>query len=381
MLIRFTATGHAFMLYYVAASLSYALDVAGILTLVQLWHWARPRLAVRHVPVRLVAVTLSQPARRHLRLLGVRRVGTGTARGRRQRDQPGHGVLELDAGARRAAAQRRARCASRPRRRRRASPTTRSSAFVHRSLGRAATPNVISDNQAIFAFNAWRDWLMPDRVAASGLTRWDYRHGLLAHAGPHAPTRPRWPPGWRTCSSARSTCWSCGCRRVGRRRRPGPFADLSTSTRGLRRAAVPGLAADRTTSWSPGSAAERLRRADRSGSLGVRRRGPVLAEMLLDELLALVDLVLELVAGLARRSGRRPSAQGRLRPGRRAPRPGPWPSRPAPWPRPRMPIAVPSRSVGARAVPGRSSRGRRYSGQARTCSCRAASATEPLIEG
>jgi len=39
---------------------------------------------------------------------------------------------------------------------------------------------VISDNQAIYAFNPWPDWLMPDRVAASGLTRWDYRHGLLA---------------------------------------------------------------------------------------------------------------------------------------------------------------------------------------------------------
>ena len=72
MLIRFSNSGHAFMLYYVAASLTYALNVAGILTLVQVWAWARPRLVATDVPVRLVGVTLMLAARRHLRLLRVR---------------------------------------------------------------------------------------------------------------------------------------------------------------------------------------------------------------------------------------------------------------------------------------------------------------------
>ena len=45
MLIRFTGSGHAFMLYYVAASLSYALDgLASLSPLVQPGPGARPRL-------------------------------------------------------------------------------------------------------------------------------------------------------------------------------------------------------------------------------------------------------------------------------------------------------------------------------------------------
>jgi hypothetical protein len=59
-------------------------------------------------------------------------------------------------------------------------PTDDVVSFVHRTLTRTQDPDVVSDNQAIFAFTGWRDWLMPDRVAASGLTRWDYRHGLLS---------------------------------------------------------------------------------------------------------------------------------------------------------------------------------------------------------
>ena len=63
-------------------------------------------------------------------------------------------------------------------------PNDRVVDFVHGSLGPHATPTVISDNQAIYAYNAWPDWLMPDRVAASGLTRWDYRHCAARHLGP-----------------------------------------------------------------------------------------------------------------------------------------------------------------------------------------------------
>ncbi len=179
MLIRFTGTGHAFMLYYVAASLSYALDVAGILTLVEVWHWARPRLAVRGLQVRLVAVTLVSllvgttaysayvawaPAPRGIKdnvtnpvtaysmsmLAHAQRLPSG-----RPGPLPGAG---LTAGV-----------PDRPGRVLRAQHARRA----------RSDPDVISDNQALFAFTGWRDWLMPDRVAASGLTRWDYRHGLL----------------------------------------------------------------------------------------------------------------------------------------------------------------------------------------------------------
>jgi hypothetical protein len=180
MLLRFSATGHAFMLYYVAASLSYALDAAGILTLLQVWRWARPRLATRDVPVRLLGVTVSA-------LL----VGTcGYSAWAYWAPAP-RGVVDnvtnpvttysnsMLAHAQRYPSGAKVRFPapkSPP-----GFPNDDVVAFVRTSLGTAAAkdPNVVSDNQAIFAFNAWGDWLMPDRVAASGLTRWDYRHGLL----------------------------------------------------------------------------------------------------------------------------------------------------------------------------------------------------------
>jgi hypothetical protein len=179
MLIRFTGSGHAFMLYYVAASLSYALDVAGILTLLQLWQWARPHLAARAVQVRLVGVTL-------VSLL----VGTCAYSAYVAWAPAPRGVLDnatnpvtaystsMLAHAERLPSGARVRYSapnSSP-----GFPTDQVTAFVHASLGESIDPNVISENQAIFAFTGWRDWLMPDRVAASGLTRWDYRHGLLS---------------------------------------------------------------------------------------------------------------------------------------------------------------------------------------------------------
>jgi hypothetical protein len=179
MLIRFTGTGHAFMLYYVAASLSYALDVAGILTLVQVWHWARPRLAARQLQVRLVGLTLVSllvgtcaysayvawaPAPRGVvdNVTNPVTAYSNSMLAHAQRLPSGHKV-HFPAPT------------SPP-----GFPNDDVVAFVHESLGPSADPDVISDNQAIFAFNAWGDWLMPDRVAASGLTRWDYRHGLLS---------------------------------------------------------------------------------------------------------------------------------------------------------------------------------------------------------
>jgi hypothetical protein len=179
MLIRFAGSGHAFMLYYVAASLSYALDVAGILTLVQLWAWARPLLAASDVPVRLLGITLSSllvgtcaysayvawaPAPRGV-VDNVTNPVTAYSNSMLAHAQrlPSGAKVHFPAPSSPAGF-----------------PNDEVVAFVHQSLGPKATPNVISDNQAIFAYNAWPDWLMPDRVAASGLTRWDYRHGRLA---------------------------------------------------------------------------------------------------------------------------------------------------------------------------------------------------------
>ncbi len=180
MLVRFTGTGHAFMLYYVAASLSYALDLAGILTLVEVWQWARPHLAVRGMQVRLVAVTLVSL------LVGTTAYSAYVAWAPSPRgvvDNVTNPVtaysMSMLAHAQRLPSGRRVHYPapqSPP-----GFPTDQVVAFVRGSLGRTAEPDVVSDNQAIFAFTPWRDWLMPDRVAASGLTRWDYRHGLLQH--------------------------------------------------------------------------------------------------------------------------------------------------------------------------------------------------------
>lgn len=178
MLIRFSATGHAFMLYYVNASIGMALNAIGILTLVQVFRWAWPYLTERAMHVRLLGVmaaailvgtcgysawTLWAPNPRGIKdnatnpetvySLSMYAHGERLPNGHRVRYSAPKSPLRF--------------------------PTQQATDFVHNSFGRDKAPDVISANQAIFAFNAWPDWLMPDRVAASGLTRWDYRHGLL----------------------------------------------------------------------------------------------------------------------------------------------------------------------------------------------------------
>jgi hypothetical protein len=179
MLIRFSGTGHAFMLYYVAASLSYALDVAGVLTALQLWQWARPRLVASDVPVRLLGVTLASL------LVGACGYSAYVAWAPAPRGVADNVTNPVTAysNSMLAHAQRlpsgakvRFHAPSSPV----GFPNDQVVAFVRQSLGRSVRPDVISDNQAIYAYNPWPDWLMPDRVAASGLTRWDYRHSLLA---------------------------------------------------------------------------------------------------------------------------------------------------------------------------------------------------------
>jgi galactan 5-O-arabinofuranosyltransferase len=178
MLIRFSATGHAFMLYYVAASIGFALNAAGVLTLLQVWRWARPRLAARAYSVRLLGLTLVAV------LVGTVGYSAWTIWAPNPR-----GVADnVTNPARTYSTSMYAHAERLPSGRKVSYPAPRSpllfpagqvAAFVRGRLGPAARPRVLSDNQAIFAFNAWPDWLMPDRVAASGLTRWDYRHGLL----------------------------------------------------------------------------------------------------------------------------------------------------------------------------------------------------------
>jgi galactan 5-O-arabinofuranosyltransferase len=178
MLIRFTATGHAFMLYYVAASLGFALNAAGVLTLLQVWRWVRPRLTARVMEARLVGVTLVAVL---VATSGYNAWAAWAPNPRGIADNVTNSAtqysLSMLAHAERLPSGRKVRyhAPKSPL----LFPTSRVTAFVHRTLGRSAEPNVVSDNQAVFAFNPWRDWLMPDRVAASGLTRWDYRHGLL----------------------------------------------------------------------------------------------------------------------------------------------------------------------------------------------------------
>ena len=42
-----------------------------------------------------------------------------------------------------------------------------------------ANPIVLSYDQRLFAFAAWRNWLPPDRLAASALIQWDTRQAEL----------------------------------------------------------------------------------------------------------------------------------------------------------------------------------------------------------
>jgi hypothetical protein len=188
MLVRFTGTGHAFMLYYVGASLTYALNAAGVLTLLQVWRWARPRLLARAFSVQLLGVTVAT----------VLVATVGYSAWTIWAPDP-RGVVDnvtnpattyntaMMAHADRLPSGRKVRYPA-PRSPT-GFPTDKVVDFVRQTPGVPVNPVVLSGNQAIFAFTTWPDWLMPQRVAASGLTRWDYRHGLLVRLA-HSATDP-----------------------------------------------------------------------------------------------------------------------------------------------------------------------------------------------
>ena len=68
------------------------------------------------------------------------------------------------------------------RRRRRPVPHRPTSVKLIRStMGEAAGPIVLSYDQRLFSFMPWRNWLPPDRLAASALILWDARHFQLQH--------------------------------------------------------------------------------------------------------------------------------------------------------------------------------------------------------
>jgi hypothetical protein len=181
MLIRFTGSGHAFMLYYVGASLTYALNAAGVLTLLKAWRSARPWLAARAVSVRLLGLTIATVL---VATAGYSAYTLWAPAPRGVVDNVTNPVTAYNtamlAHAERLPSGRTVKYPapnSPP-----GFPTDRVVDYVHSTMGssgRGANPVVLSGNQAIYAFTGWRDWLMPQRVAASGLTRWDYRHGLL----------------------------------------------------------------------------------------------------------------------------------------------------------------------------------------------------------
>jgi hypothetical protein len=183
MLLRFTETGHALLLFYVAYVIRYLLLVAGILVLVAIWNrlWplavARLQSPPRLVGAVLVAITLAtfgsfnwslwvprplapldvagggskgiENARNHATLPHAERLPSGKA--------PRYATPKVDPWF----------------------PSPRVASAITATRGEDTRPMVLSYDQRLFSYYPWGNFLPPGRTSSSALIRWDDRKELL----------------------------------------------------------------------------------------------------------------------------------------------------------------------------------------------------------
>jgi hypothetical protein len=185
-LLRFVSTGHAFILFYSGRVVGYLLVLAGVLIVARFVVWAMrrlavngpPRLALRHTAVTIVAVFVS--------LLGYASWNDWAPGPRGVLDQVavpaptdplGKRNLAMDAHAERlpdgTAVHFPAPTLSAP------LDMRGVVAAVRTGMRGARHPLVLSYDQRLYSYRDWRDWLPPDRTAASALVRWDARYAEL----------------------------------------------------------------------------------------------------------------------------------------------------------------------------------------------------------
>jgi hypothetical protein len=180
--LRFISGGHAFLLYYVPYVLRSVLLVAGVLVLVEVWHYAMSRAATGRLrtPVFVpgavvVAVVLasagssawSQWAPRPLAMKDAAGgQGDGTAI---NYATLAHSERLPNGSAPRYAAPNLAPWF----------PVGPVVDTVQATLGADADPTVLSYDQRLFAFQPWGSYLPPGRTASSAVTQWDDRFAEL----------------------------------------------------------------------------------------------------------------------------------------------------------------------------------------------------------
>jgi hypothetical protein len=176
-LLRFVATGHAFLLYYAPYVIRSLLAVAGVLVLVEAWNHAMARTAGRlRTPQYLTAALVVATA---LALAGSSAWSSWAPRPLGIKDAAGgHGDGSAVNAATLAHADRlpsgspvryAAPDLASP------FPATSVADAVRATLGDDADPVVLSYDQRLFAFEPWGSFLPSVRTASSALVRWDDR--------------------------------------------------------------------------------------------------------------------------------------------------------------------------------------------------------------
>jgi len=176
MLLRFTFTGHHFLMLYIPYVLHYTAAAAGVLALWELWQVGGANLLVRlRSPQRLVGVVavgavvavvgaqtwhawLPQPAGGRNRQSGVSSTG------------PSHATFAHDEYLPDGTAPRYPALTMNP-----AYPANALISAIDGSLSNVAHSVVLSSDQRLFAFKAYRNYLPPDRTSSNAATRWDDR--------------------------------------------------------------------------------------------------------------------------------------------------------------------------------------------------------------
>lgn len=190
-LLQFVRDGHAFLLYYVPYVLRSLLLIAGVLVLVDVWHWAMSRAAGRlqapsYVPGALVvALALASTGSTAWSGWAPHPIAIKDAAGG-QGDGTAVNLATLAHADRlpSGAAPRHAAPDLAP-----WFPVAPVVDRVRASLGNHADPVVLSYDQRLFAFQPWASYLPPGRTSSSALIRWQDRLTAVQRLAATPPDR------------------------------------------------------------------------------------------------------------------------------------------------------------------------------------------------
>lgn len=180
MLLRFVVTSHSFMLLYVPYLFRFAVAAAGVLTLWEVWQFRGSGLlerlgAPRRLPgIVAVAAVVGVIAQTSWAAWLPAPAGSWDANGAAASTQVSMATRAhmeyLPSGAL-------------PRSRARSMtpglPATQIYRLIDTDLGTAADPVVLTTDQRVFSFRAFRNYLPPARESSNALTRWDDRKQVV----------------------------------------------------------------------------------------------------------------------------------------------------------------------------------------------------------